>query len=61
MEVKQANLKDGATPRPTFSIFRDLLFLLPFVIFVVAFLILPTISIFISAFQDPSEIHTPKY
>lgn len=54
MEVKQANLKDGATPRPTFSIFRDLLFLLPFVIFVVAFLILPTISIFISAFQDPS-------
>jgi len=54
MEVKQANLKDGATPRPTFSIFRDFLFLLPFVIFVVAFLILPTISIFISAFQDPS-------
>ena len=54
MEVKQANLRDGATPRPTFSIFRDLLFLLPFVIFVVAFLILPTISIFISAFQDPS-------
>jgi putative spermidine/putrescine transport system permease protein len=54
MEVKQSNLKDGATPRPTFSIFRDFLFLLPFVIFVVAFLILPTISIFISAFQDPS-------
>ncbi|MGC8690763.1 MAG: ABC transporter permease [Caldisericum sp.] len=50
----ETNVREGGgNPRPTFSILSTVLFLFPFVIFVVAFLILPTISIFVSAFQDP--------
>lgn len=54
MASKVYSSKDGGKPRPNFEILRSSLFLLPFLIFVVAFLILPTISIFISAFQDPT-------
>ncbi len=51
----ETNVREGGgNPSPTFSILSTVLFLFPFVIFVVAFLILPTISIFVSAFQDPS-------
>ncbi|BAL81569.1 ABC transporter permease [Caldisericum exile] len=51
--VQQEHTKEGGEkPRPSFPLISSFLFLLPFIIFVVAFLILPTISIFISAFQD---------